>query len=142
MRYHTYQYTILMPTEDNIEKQLMHVERKLWMNDPVLYKTNLLKEAVLVFGETGVITRDFAVDAIKTENAENRKWAEVEFSAVHCVKLTGNVALLTYTVSSRWNYEETVLSALASSVYVKLGPHWKLAFHQQTPIPAHQKNSN
>lgn len=132
-----------MPTEDNlIEKQLMDIERKLWTNDPVLYKNNLLKEALLVFGETGLITRDFAVEAIKTENAENRKWAEVEFSAVHCVKLTEDVALLTYTVSSRWNYESTAITALASSAYVKHGPDWKLAFHQQTPIPGHQKNSS
>ncbi len=132
-----------MPTVDNlIEKQLMGIERKLWTNDPVLYKNNLLKEALLVFGETGVITRDFAVDAIKTENAENRKWAEVEFSAIHCVKLTEDVALLTYTVSSRWNYGSTAVTALASSAYVKHGPDWKLAFHQQTPIPVHQKNNS
>ncbi|WP_152266552.1 nuclear transport factor 2 family protein [Agriterribacter humi] len=132
-----------MPTVDNlIEKQLMAIERKLWTNDPVLYKNNLLKGALLVFGETGVITRDFAVDAIKTENAENRKWAEVEFGAIHCVKLTEDVALLTYTVSSRWNYESTAVTALASSAYVKHGPDWKLAFHQQTPIPVHQKNNS
>lgn len=132
-----------MFTEDNpIEKQLMNIEQKLWTNDPVFYKNSLLKEALLVFGETGVITRDFAVDAIKTENAENRKWAEVEFSAVRCVKLTEDVALLTYTVSSRWNYENTAVAALASSAYVKHGTDWKLAFHQQTSIPGHPKNSS
>ena len=131
-----------MAKADNLmEKQLMDIERKLWTNDPVWYENSLLKDAVLVFGETGVIKRDFAVDAIKTENAENRKWAEVAFSAVRCVALTDDVALLTYTVSSRWNYENTAVGALASSVYVKNGSNWKLAFHQQTPTVSSKNNS-
>jgi hypothetical protein len=115
-----------------LENQLIDVERKLWTNDAVFYKNNLTEKALLVFPETGVITRDVAVDAILTENAEGRRWAEVDFDQVHSLQLADNVALLTYRVAARWEHEQCKSSALVSSVYVKRGGVWKLAFHQQT----------
>jgi hypothetical protein len=117
-----------------IEKQLIDIERKLWTNDAVFYKNNLIDEALLVFVETGVITRDVAVDAILTENAEGRRWAEVEFDEVRTLRLADEIALLTYRVAARWEHEQAKNSALASSVYVKRGGTWKLAFHQQTQL--------
>ena len=56
-----------------IEGELIDIERKLWTNDAVSYKNTLIENALLVFQETGVITRDIAVDAILTENAEGRR---------------------------------------------------------------------
>jgi hypothetical protein len=117
-----------------LEKQLIEIERRLWANDAVFYKNNLIDEALLVFPETGVITRGIAVDAILTENAEGRRWAEVQFDEVRSLRLAEDVALLTYRVAARWEHEESKSSALASSVYVKRDGVWKLAFHQQTPI--------
>ena len=117
-----------------LEKQLMNIERKLWSNDAVLYKQSLIEAALLVFPETGVITRDVAVDAILTENAEGRRWAEVEFDQVRSLQLADEVVLLTYRVAARWEHQQSKNSALASSVYVKHSGAWKLAFHQQTPV--------
>lgn len=117
-----------------LEKQLIDIERKLWTNDAVFYKNNLIEESLLVFSETGVITRGVAVDAILTENAESRRWAEVQFDEVLSLRLADDVALLTYRVASRWEHEESKRSELASSVYIKRDGVWKLAFHQQTPI--------
>jgi hypothetical protein len=53
-----------------IEKQLIDIEQKLWTNDAVCYRDSLVEEALLLFAETGVISRDAAVDAILNENAE------------------------------------------------------------------------
>jgi hypothetical protein len=117
-----------------LAKQLLDIERKLWTNDAALYKYNLVEDSLLVFAETGVITRDIAVEAILTENAEGRRWAEVEFDGVRSVRLAEDVALLTYKVAARWDHEATKIVALASSVYVNRGGAWKLGFHQQTPI--------
>jgi hypothetical protein len=117
-----------------IEKHLIDIERKLWTNDSVVYKNNLIEEALLVFPDTGVITRDIAIDAILTENAEGRRWAEVEFHDVRSLRLASDVALLTYRVAARWEHERSRSSALASSIYVNRDGVWKLAFHQQTPI--------
>jgi hypothetical protein len=117
-----------------LDKQLMDTERKLWSNDAVFYKHNLIEESLLVFPETGIITRDVAVDAILAENAEGRRWAEVQFDEVRSLRLTDDAALLTYRVAARWEHEESKNSALASSVYIKRNGLWKLAFHQQTPL--------
>jgi len=116
-----------------LEKDLLDIERKLWTNDAVFFKNNLLDEALLVFPETGVITRDVAVDAIMTENADGRRWAEVQFDDVYSKRLADDVHLLTYRVTARWEHEESKIVALASSVYAKRDGVWKLAFHQQTP---------
>jgi hypothetical protein len=120
----------------SLETQLLEVEKRLWRNDAELYHDNLTDEALLVFPETGVITRDVAVDAILVENAEGRRWAEVDFEEVRSVQLTEDVALLTYRVTARWEHEASEYPALASSVYVKREGAWKLAFHQQSPLGA------
>lgn len=117
-----------------IEKELLEIERKLWTNDPVFYKSNLTEDSLLVFPETGVIGRDIAVDAVSKENAEGRRWAEVQFDKVRSLRLTDDAHLLSYSVAARWEHEESWNLALASSVYVKREGLWKLAFHQQTPI--------
>jgi hypothetical protein len=120
----------------SLETQLLEVEKRLWRNDAELYHDHLTDEALLVFPETGVITRDVAVDAIRVENAEGRRWAEVDFEGVHSVRLTDEVALLTYRVTARWQHEASNYSALASSVYIKRDGAWKLGFHQQSPLGA------
>lgn len=120
----------------SLENQLMDVEERLWRNDAELYHDNLIDAALLVFPETGVITRDVAVDAIRAENAAGRRWGKVSFDGVHSLQLTEDVALLTYKVRARWEHEESEYPALASSVYVKREGAWKLAFHQQSPLGA------
>jgi hypothetical protein len=117
-----------------LEEQLTGIERNLWTNDAVVYEANLIEEALLVFPETGPITRAVAIDAILTENTAGRRWAEVKFDEVRALRLAEDAALLNYKVTARWEHEESAISALASSVYVKRGQVWKLAFHQQSPI--------
>jgi hypothetical protein len=116
-----------------LEKQLLDIERKLWTNDAVFYTNTLIDESLLVFPETGVMTKSAAVEAIWAENAQGQRWAEVQFDAVRSVRLAEAVALLTYTVAARWEHEASKRSTLASSVYSKRDSVWKLAFHQQTP---------
>jgi hypothetical protein len=117
-----------------IENHLIDIERKLWTNDAVCYRDSLVEEALLLFPETGVINRDAAVDAILNENAEGKKWAEVEFREIQSLRLTDDVALLIYKAVARWQHEPSKNSALASSIYVRRAGVWKLAFHQQTAI--------
>jgi hypothetical protein len=114
----------------------MQVERGLWTNDPKLYHDSLLEDVMLVFPETGVISREVAVDAIRKENAEDRKWADVRFEDVKARELGSDVAALTYKVTARWNYEKTGSASIASSIYVRRNGAWKLALHQQGQLPA------
>jgi hypothetical protein len=119
----------------DLKDELMEVERGLWKNDPDLYKDSLTPEAMLIFPETGVIRRDFAVEAIRKEVAENRLWADVKFDDVQAHVITHEVAALTYKVTARWNYEKTGSASIASSIYVRRDHAWKLALHQQGQIP-------
>jgi hypothetical protein len=115
-------------------EQLLSCERELWKNEPVIYNATLIPEAILVFAETGMISRDQAVEAIRRENAEGRRWADVTFSDTHVSHLAADVALLHYRVRARWEHEADAVVALASSVYVRRNDTWKLAFHQQTEV--------
>ena len=119
----------------DLKDELLEVERQLWKNDPELYYDALTPEVLLVFPETGVISRDFAVEAIRKEVAENRKWAEVAFSDVHTERIAEDVAALTYKVRARWNYEKTTTFSIGSSIYVRRDHAWKLALHQQGQLP-------
>jgi hypothetical protein len=84
---------------------LLDIERKLWTNDAAFHEASLLEEALLVFPGSGAISRGFAVDAIRRENAEG---VGIKNEAVPIV-------------------------AIASSLYVRREGAWKLAFRQQTP---------
>jgi hypothetical protein len=119
-----------------VSDHLLTIEKRLWTNDAVFYKKNLTDDCLLVFPETGVITRDAAVDAIRKENEEGRRWGEVEFSDIRLLTLAEDAALLTYRVTARWEHEKSATTALATSLYVNRDGEWKLTFHQQTPIAA------
>ncbi len=113
---------------------ILAIERRMWANDPDFYERTLLPDAVLVFAETGAIARDTAVAAIRRENAENRRWADVQWSDLVSRSLTPEVVLISYRVVARWSNETSNVVALASSVYVRRDDEWRLALHQQTPV--------
>ena len=116
------------------EKHLLDIERRLWTNDAAFYEKNLIEEAVLIFPETGPISRADAVNAILAENAEARRWAEVEFHEVRSLRVSADAHLLIYRAAARWEHEMYKNSALCSSLYVTRDAMWKLAFHQQIRI--------
>ena len=118
---------------EQLAEELTALERPLWTNDPVVYEASLVEEALLVFPETGPITRGFAVDAIRQENAQGRRWGGVRFDEVRAVQLTSDAALLHYRATARWDGDADAIVVLASSVYVRRQGGWKLAFHQQSP---------
>lgn len=115
--------------------ELIAIERTLWTNNPVVYRDRLTADAVLVFAETGPISRDVAVAAIEQENAEGRFWAEVRFEAPRVRRIDEGVVLLHYRATARWQGDAASTSVLASSVYVRRDGEWRLAFHQQSAAP-------
>jgi hypothetical protein len=116
--------------------ELYEIERSLWTNDPKVYHDSLRHDALLLFQETGVITRDTAVAAIREENREDRRWAEVSFSDQRTLSPTQDTYVLIYKATARWNYEQSPITVLCSSIYALHSGDWKLVFHQQTPLAA------
>jgi predicted enzyme related to lactoylglutathione lyase len=117
----------------HLASELVAIERQLWKNDAELYGANLTEDAVLVFAETGVIERETALAAIRQENAEGRRWAEVSFDDVLTQPLASDTALLNYRATARWQHEPSSIVMLASSIYVRRNGRWKVGFHQQSP---------
>jgi hypothetical protein len=115
---------------------LYEIERSLWTNDPRAYHDSLRHDAILLFQETGVITRDTAVAAIREENLQNRYWAEVSLSDQRVLAPTPDTCVLIYKATARWNYEEHPNTVLCSSIYALDSGEWKLVFHQQTRVAA------
>jgi hypothetical protein len=113
---------------------LYQIERSLWTNDPDIYQKALREDALLLFQETGLITRDTAVAAIREENRENRRWAEVRFSEQRVLCPTPDTRVLIYKATARWNHEQNPITVLCSSIYALQSGEWKLVFHQQTPV--------
>ena len=116
--------------------ELYEIERSLWTNDPGVYYDSLRDDALLVFQETGVVTRDTAVAAICEENREHRHWAEVNSSDQKVLCPTDDTRVLIYKANARWNYEQNPITVLCSSIYALHSGDWKLVFHQQTPAAA------
>src|SRR5262245_34690464 len=85
--------------------ELFEVERSLWTNDPKVNHDSLRDDALLLFQETGVITRDTAVAAIREENREDRRWAEVIFADQRVLCPTDDTRVLIYKATARWNYD-------------------------------------
>ena len=114
--------------------KLIDIEKKLWTNDPEFYQTTLAEEAQLVFAETGVISRSFAVSAVRDEKASGKIWEEVAMDDVRNTYVSDEVVLLTYRAAAKWKNNDERIHCLASSLYVNKSGEWKLIFHQQTPI--------
>lgn len=116
--------------------RLYEIEKSLWTNDPKIYHQSLRHDALLLFQETGVITRDAAVAAIGQENRENQHWAEVRFSDQRVLAPTPDTRVLIYQATVRWNYEQNPITVLCSSVYALHSGEWRVVFHQQTASAA------
>jgi predicted enzyme related to lactoylglutathione lyase len=117
-----------------LASELLAIERQMWKNDAELYAANLTEDAMLVFAETGVISPETALAAIRQENREYRRWAEVTFDDVRAVPLTPETAVLNYRATARWEHEQSSEVALCSTVYVRRAGRWKIALHQQSAI--------
>jgi hypothetical protein len=86
----------------DLERQLVGIERRLWTHDAAFYEDSLVDWAVLIFAETGIITRAAAVTAILQENRDWRRWAEVHRDNTRCLPVSASAALLPYRVTGRW----------------------------------------
>lgn len=113
---------------------LLVVERRLWTNDADFYQATLAPGALFLFAETGPLTGEQAVAAIREENRAGRRWGAVTISGEHATPVTEDTVLLTYRADAQWQGESGWHRALCASLYVRLGAAWKLAFHQQSAL--------
>lgn len=117
---------------NNVEAQLLDLDRKLWQGGPDDYRSILDDDCLLAFSEmAGVSDRESVARTVDTP----RRWRDIELKVEGLVQPASDVAILTYRASATRGDGEHY-EALVSSGYVKRGGDWKLMFHQQTPLPA------
>lgn len=117
-----------------IEDELLALERRFWTGGAAFYREHLADDVVMVFpGPGGTLTRTEIVASIETAP----RWDDVAIDGVRSAALTGDVALLTYLATGTRGGASEPYVARASSVYVRERGAWRLAFHQQTPVPHH-----
>ena len=115
-----------MSTQDEIAA----IERGFWTGDADFYKANVDAECLVAFSElSGVLSNEKVASTV----ASGARWKELDIEERGFLQPSPDTALLTYRADAvRPNGER--YRALVSSLYVKRGGKWKLAFHQQTPM--------
>ena len=115
------------------ESELMAIERQFWTGGAEFYRGNVDAECLVAFPEMSrVMTREQVADSVQSDQP---RWSDLRIELRGCLEPADGVAMLTYEARARRASGEPY-RALASSAYVRRGGGWKLAFHQQTPLPA------
>src|SRR5215472_18926301 len=83
------------------EEELMRIERSLWTNNAAIYEATYSRDAILIFPEVGRIGLEHALEAIRTENAAGRHWAEVGFGGISVTRIAPDVELPSLTKRPR-----------------------------------------
>ncbi len=115
-----------------LQEDLIRIEEELWAGDAAVFRRHLDDDCMIAFTQmAGVMTRDQVAGTV--EGAP--RWRDLSIVPVGLIRPVDGVAILTYRASATregaGRYE-----ALISSAYVRREDAWKMAFHQQTPLPA------
>ena len=115
-------------------QDLMAIERNFWTQGPKFYRDNVDDECLLAFPQMASVMSNSAVAATVKDD---ERWHDVEIEPKGLVEPTSSLAIITYEASAT-AHDGKPYKALVSSGYVKRQGSWKMAFHQQTPLPPNQ----
>jgi hypothetical protein len=117
-----------------LSNELFDLEKNFWTGNSDFYRQHLADDCMVVFSEmAGLLSKEEIASQIK----DGTRWHNVDIREKGLVELADDVALLSYEAhATRANGEP--FQALVSSAYVKKNGGWKMAFHQQTPLPSAQ----
>ena len=111
-----------------LRDELLSIECALGGGTGEAYRAHLTEDAIVVVPGAAISREQCALAIDATPG-----WDEFTLSDERVVSLGADSALLTY----RWRSSrgDESYEALMSSVYVRRDGEWKLALHQQTPVP-------
>jgi hypothetical protein len=115
----------------NLQDDLLAMERKLWSGGKAVYERTLDDDCLIAFTEMAGVS---SCDSI-AQQADANRWHGLDIEVEGFLQPTDDVALLTYHASAVRGPDEPY-EARVSSGYVRRGGHWKMMFHQQTPLSA------
>lgn len=111
-------------------EMLLEREEELWKGRGDVYRDRLTDDA-LVLVPGAVLTKDETVAAIEA----SPRWVSVDIDDARTVELAEDGVIVTYRATARRDGDGDPYSAVVASAYVWRDGDWRLAFHQQTPLP-------
>lgn len=109
--------------------EVLEMEKGFWRGGPDFYEAHTTEGCVMVFAEpVGPLDKAQVIEAI----SEGPRWAEIKIVEPELTPLRDDVLLLVYLAEARTE-DGMSYETMASSLYLREGDGWKLAFHQQSP---------
>jgi uncharacterized protein (DUF488 family) len=116
----------------SLEDEIFALEEQFWPGDAGFYRAHLDAQCAIAFTElAGVMAKDQIADMIK----EPQQWRDLRLTRKGFYQPTKDVAIVVYEVAAT-RPNGSPHRAHVTSTYVDRGGAWKMAGHQQTPLPA------
>jgi hypothetical protein len=113
-------------------QELLDLEEHFWTQGRTFYREHVDGECLIAFPQMAqVMSNEDVAATVK----DDQRWHDVEIVSKGLVEPFSNLAIITYEASAK-SHDGKPYKALVSSGYVKRKDGWKMAFHQQTPLPA------
>ncbi len=96
------------------------------------YRDLMTDDGVMLLANGSALGRDDVVETLR----ESEPWQRFDITDVSVLPITEDVAVLHYRVMAFRSPEAEAFAGRLASTYVRQGDAWKLALHQQTPVPA------
>jgi len=120
----------------SVEIELYAIEEQFWTGGPEVYQRYVDEHCLVAFAEmAGVMTKNDI-----TKSAEKDRWRDVTIEKKGIALLSDSAIVITYECNAERS-DGRAYHAVVSSGYVNRTGDWKLAFHQQTEIPAPKKKA-
>jgi hypothetical protein len=116
----------------SLEDDLFALEEKFWPGDAAFYRAHLDAQCAIAFTEmAGVMANEQIAGMMK----EPQRWHDLKIARKGFYQPTKDVAIIVYEVNAKRG-NGAKHRAHVVTVYVDRGGEWKMASHQQTPLPA------
>jgi hypothetical protein len=115
-----------------LDDELFALEEKLWPGDAQFYRAHLDERCIVSFTEmAGIMEKEQIAGMIKA----GQRWRDLKLKRQGFYQPTADTAIITYEVTATRD-TGAPHHAHVSTVYVRRGDGWKMAFHQQSRFPA------
>ena len=112
-------------------EELLHVQS---VRSTAQELDKLLADEFFELGVSGKIwTRESVIQTLKSESFSKRSMSDFKLSI-----LAPEIALVTYRAHRFATEDRPSADSLRSSIWKRIGPGWKMVFHQGTPLQEKQ----
>lgn len=116
-----------------LEQDLLEMEQGFWLSGTEHFSAHLDDRCILAFPQSGEMHGVKTRDEVAATATQTNRWSDLNMSDRSLLQATEQVALISYRADVT-RADGQPYAALVSSLYVRRGNGWKLAFHQHSPL--------